>query len=94
MHALLQDVRYAVRTLGRSWGLTLVIVASLAIGVGADTAIFSVVNALLLEPLPYPDPGRLAILWLLYGRLLLPEEDTPGRESVVILSHAFWRRLW
>src|SRR5262245_5383578 len=60
----LQDLRYAVRTLTRSAGLSLVIVVSLAIGIGANTATFSVVNALLLQPLPYPDPDRLAILWL------------------------------
>ena len=160
MSAFLQDFRYALRTLKRSAGLTLSIVASLAIGIGANTAIFSVVNALLLKPLPYPDPDRLAVLWLrspginipqdwpspgqyidiqnenhrsrkcrsrragaerssasssrsaskrcarrrasstcsarrpLYGRLLLPEDDVPGKAPVVVLSHAFWRRLF
>src|SRR5690242_17777567 len=57
-------MRYAVRTLGKNLGLTLVIVASLAIGIGANSAIFSVVNALLLNPLPYPNPERLAAIWL------------------------------
>jgi predicted permease len=160
MHAFLQDCKYALRTLRRSSGLALVIVASLAIGIGANTAIFSVVNALLLKPLPYPDPDRLAVLWLrspginipqdwpspgqyidlrtenqsfeemsisqgrsgtllgrdqpervealrtssslfrllgatpLHGRLLLTEDDIPGREPVVILSHGFWTRLF
>src|SRR5262245_17872195 len=160
MSAFLQDVRYAVRTLRRSSVLTAVIVASLAVGIGANTAIFSVVNALLLKPLPYPDPARLAILWLrspginipqdwpspgqyidlrtenqsfeemsisqggtgtllglaepervealrtssnlfhllgarpLHGRLLLPEEDTPGKPPVVILGYGFWQRLF
>jgi predicted permease len=168
MSAFAQDVRYAIRTIRRSAGLTLVIVASLAIGIGANTAIFSVVNALLLKPLPYPDPDRLAVLWLrspginipqdwpspgqyidlknenrsfedisisqgrsatllatsgdpllnldralrvevlltssnlfrllgarpAHGRLLLPEEDAPGRPPVAILSHAFWTRTF
>src|SRR5215211_5301260 len=159
MHSFLQDVRYAFRMMRRTPVSTLVIIASLAIGIGANTAIFSVVNALLLKPLPYPDPDRLAVLWLrspginipedwpspgqyigvqtenrsfqemsisqgrsgtllgrdqpervealrtssslfhllgarpLHGRLLLPEEDHPGKPLVVILSHDFWKRV-
>ncbi len=57
-------VRYALRTLRKNLGLTLMIVASLAIGIGANSAIFSIVDALLLHPLPYPNPDRLAAIWL------------------------------
>ena len=80
MSAFLQDVRYALRTLRRSPALTLVIVASLAIGIGANTAIFSVVNALLLKPLPYPDPERLAVLWLRSPGINIPQDwPSPGQ---------------
>jgi predicted permease len=158
--SFLQDLRYAVRALRRSAALSAVIVGSLAIGIGANTAIFSIVNALLLKPLPYPEPERLAVLWLrspginipqdwpspgqfidvrtanrsfeemsisqgragalltrdepqrveglatsstlfhllgarpLYGRLLRPDEDAPGKPAVVILSYGFWKRAF
>src|SRR4051794_19266655 len=80
MTALLQDIRYAVRTLRRTASLSLVIVASLAIGIGANTAIFSVVNALLLKPLPYPEPDRLAVLWLRSPGINIPQDwPSPGQ---------------
>jgi predicted permease len=63
LNAFLQDVRYAVRLFAKQPGFTAVAVLSLAIGIGANTAVFSVANALLLRPLPYADPDRLAILW-------------------------------
>ena len=160
MHSWMQDMRYAARMLWKTPSLTVVIVLSLAIGIGANSAIFSVVDALLLRPLPYPQPERLAAIWIhspgigifrdwpspgqyvdlvnenhsfeeisisrltswtlngldqpyrvdgmrtsshlfrllgarpLYGRLLLPEEDKPGKPPVAILSHAVWRRLF
>src|SRR4051812_12416411 len=64
MHFLLQDLRYGLRTLRKNIGSTFVIVLSLAFGIGANSAIFSVVDALLLRPLPYPDSERLAAVWL------------------------------
>ena len=155
---LLQDLHYAIRSFAKSPGLSLLIVISLAIGIGANTAIFSLTSALLLKPLPYPDSDRLAILWLrspgigipqdwpspgqyhdivtqnhvfedaalaigdnftltdrekaikvdgiaatstllpmlgakaILGRLLLPEEDLPGKPQSVVLTYGFWQR--
>ena len=160
MRFWLQDFRFAFRMLRKNLGLTLVIVTSLAIGIGANSAIFSVTDALLLRPLPYPHPDRLASVWLhspgigilrdwpspgqyidiqnqnhsfeqmalaqsrtltltgrsqpelvdvlraqsslltmfgaqaMLGRLLLPEEDSPGKPPVAILSNGVWQRLF
>ena len=160
MHTLVQDFRYAWRMLRKNWLSTLVILASLGVGIGANSAVFSVVDALLLRPLPYPQAERLAAVWLhspaigifrdwpspgqfidiqnenhsfeemalaqtrmltltgreqpervagirtqssllkmlgakiLLGRVLLPEEDKPGKPAVAILSERVWRRLF
>ena len=155
---VIQDFRYALRSFGKNIGLTAVIVLSLAIGIGANTAIFSVVDALLLKPMPYPQPDRLTAIWIhspglgifrdwpspgqymdilaesrsfeevsisqgrsvtlsgfdqpepiddmrtssnlfhmlgakpLLRRLLLPEDDKPGKSPVAILSARLWKR--
>jgi predicted permease len=160
METLWYDLSHGIRTLSKNPGFTAVAVLSLAIGIGANSAIFSVTNALLLRPLPYKDADRLVILWsrspglnvpqdwfspgqyldvktqntvfdetaitigasfnltgsvapehidgarisssmfsllganALLGRVLLPEEDQPGKPPVVILGYGFWQRYF
>jgi predicted permease len=160
MDTLIQDLRYGIRALLKSRGFAVVAVIALALGIGATTAIFSVVDAVLLRPLPYKNAERLALIWHSYpqinlpqasicvpcyaeyrdmtssfdqvatmtgwavnltgigeperlqgnrvsfnyfttlgaepaqGRAFLEEEDKPGNNLVVVLSHGFWvRRL-
>lgn len=155
---MLNDLRYALRQLIKAPSFTIVAIITLALGIGACTAIFSVVNTVLLRPIDYPDPDRLVVIretnlpqfpefsvsppnfidWEkqtrsyehlaaysgaglnltgegepqrligvkatahyfdvygvkpVLGRMLLPEEDAPGKNHVVVLSHPFWQRV-
>lgn len=88
---LVQDIRYAIRSFAKTPGFSIMIVLSLAIGIGANTAIFSLTSTLLLKPLPYPHPDRIAILWLRSPGLGIPQDwPSPGQyHDIVTQNHVF-----
>lgn len=76
MESFIKDLRHSIRSLSKKPGFTFVIVLTLALAIGANTAIFSVVNAALLKPLPYREPDRLVHLWE-----ATPQQNYPKREA-------------
>ncbi|MEW6209105.1 MAG: ABC transporter permease [Acidobacteriota bacterium] len=153
MEAFIQDLRFSFRMLTKNPGFTVVAIIALALGIGANTAIFSVVNSVLISPLPFKEPERLVQVWpqkyntnaskaefvevrnniqsvedlaaysgwsftltgldeplevsgaratasffsllgvdAAIGRTFAPDEDQPGHDHVIILSHGFWQR--
>jgi len=73
MDHVAQDLKHALRQLARRPGFAAVLVLTLALGIGANTAVFSVVDGVLLRPLPYPHPGRLAVVWTQFPTMNLME---------------------
>ena len=85
MGSILQDIRYGMRKLAKHPGFTMIAVLTLALGVGANTAVFSVVNSILLRPLPLPDSQRLMVLF--------NTDDPSGQSRVVSYPDFFdWQR--
>jgi len=81
MEALLQDIRFGVRMLGKNRAFTFVALLTLALGIGANVAIFSVVNSVLLRPLPFKEPGRLVMVW--------ERRPNSGTANLPISAHEF-----
>jgi predicted permease len=84
MHTFLQDLKHSLRMFLHTPGFTITAVAALALGIGANTAIFSVINTVLLRPMPYPDPDRLVIFML-----TSPNGSGPGASST---KFNIWRQ--
>jgi len=99
MGYLTQDLKYAVRQIGHRPAFAAVLVVTLALGIGANTAVFSVVDGVLPRPLPYPAPDRLAVLWTQFPGMNLmefqsswPEYEDYRAEGRAFEEIALWNR--
>jgi hypothetical protein len=93
MDTIRKDLAYAFRMLGRNPGFTAIAILALALGIGANTAIFSVVNAVLLKPLPYPDAERLVKIWGQFEGIGIPNNrnwiSAPEFNDIEGMNHSF-----
>ena len=92
MGNLLQDVRYGIRRLLKQPIITIVAIISLGLGIGANTSIFSVVNAVLLRPLPYQDSGRLVFVWETNSQAIAALMGIANHNQVAAANYLDWTK--